>query len=882
MALKFFRKKDANAQPADDTDAIEHAPDDVDVTADAGADVDADTGEMSRRKRGKRAKSRRKEETLASVLTESEPGAAVDVMRQVDRFVLPEEVAPYGGYVVMVLPTTDSSFGGLSRKQNKNKDKGLIINLMQAGDIEIVITPALLDDDALAIIPEHDTLARMDEFGLLRDARYLWGIAVPSQEDGSLTIFTVPGQREEDADGKLYETVAEIARGDLDITEAINMQLVRGMIDIFNLDAPGYGEDGVVDAMDVVTEAYGICRAQGTIPTTDEYIMILHNKFPQIDPDYDPEADEADEDDDEDVDVMLGSGDADVVDTGVDTGADTEATDTADAGAVGTSVKVAGADVEDTGADNADADDAEDTDAENADGATDSDAEVDNAAETEAVDATEADDAASDVAAAPAAPAAAAPVIDVDALVAQITEQIRENSPAPVPEGLSQEAMDELINRQTAFLLENGLLGGGATGPERRIINQLGHSIEQTTDDLDAAVARNFLNDDLGLRLDTSLFDNTVYGQLPQLHLPDYLSNAQTPWLNDQLEALVRNINSELEADFMRRREVLRQDFVKMLTADIEEISKSVSVTNRNSGYYALQETADRQRDDMQRRQEQREHARRSELKDDFNAKRNQYISRRSEELGAEFDREHRADLDHALRMVGADMQKETENVYNAELALINYKRREDAQQRYGLAQHAVMGFMEDAIKKMHEDEAEMVRGAAQRVEDYVEKMAQDDIRHGEVLREQMDRDTRVTEIREDAERQIEQARKHADEEIARQKDVAEALRAGHEQFVAELKRDNAEYIANADRKVQAVLAEREADREHLALMQQRADEQTAAKEAAVEERAQQAEARLEEYINSQKSDNTTMIIVMVVLSIVMMAAGVALGNVFF
>lgn len=882
MALKFFRKKDANAQSADDTDVVEHAPDDVDVTADTDADAEADAGEKSRRTRGKRAKPRRKEETLASVLTESEPGAAVDVMRQVDRFVLPEEVAPYGGYVVMVLPTTDSSFGGLSRKQNKNKDKGLIINLMQAGDIEIVITPALLDDDALAIIPEHDTLARMDEFGLLRDARYLWGIAVPSQEDGSLTIFTVPGQREEDADGKLYETVAEIARGDLDITEAINMQLVRGMIDIFNLDAPGYGEDGVVDAMDVITEAYGIRRAQGTMPTTDEYIMILHNKFPQIDPDYDPEADEVDEDDDEDVDVMLGSGDADVVDTE----ADAEVTDTADAGAVGTSVKVAGVDTEGV---NIDA--AEDTDAENTNGETDSDADVEGVAEADAADTTEADDdvdsdvsddAASDVAAAPAAPTAAAPVIDIDALVAQITEQIRENSPAPVPEGLSQEAMDELINRQTAFLLENGLLGGGATGPERRIINQLGHSIEQTTDDLDAAVARNFLNDDLGLRLDTSLFDNTVYGQLPQLHLPDYLSNAQTPWLNDQLEALVRNINSELEADFMRRREVLRQDFVKMLTADIEEISKSVSVTNRNSGYYALQETADRQRDDMQRRQEQREHARRSELKEDFNAKRNQYISRRSEELGAEFDREHRADLDHALRMVGADMQKETENVYNAELALINYKRREDAQQRYGLAQHAVMGFMEDAIKKMHEDEAEMVRGAAQRVEDYVEKMAQDDIRYGEVLREQMDRDTRVTEIREDAERQIEQARKHADEEIARQKDVAEALRAGHEQFVAELKRDTAEYIANADRKVQAVLAEREADREHLALMQQRADEQTAAKEAAVEERAQQAEARLEEYINSQKSDNTTMIIVMVVLSIVMMAAGVALGNVFF
>src|SRR5699024_11435358 len=109
----------------------------------------------------------------------------------------PKEVAPNGGYVVMVLPTADPSFGGLSRKQNKDKDKGLIINLMQAGDIEIVITPELLDDDALGIIPEHDTLERMDEFTILRDARFLWGVAVTNQEDGSLTVFAVPGRREE-------------------------------------------------------------------------------------------------------------------------------------------------------------------------------------------------------------------------------------------------------------------------------------------------------------------------------------------------------------------------------------------------------------------------------------------------------------------------------------------------------------------------------------------------------------------------------------------------------------------------------------------------------------------------------------------------------------
>ena len=876
MALKkFFTKKDADAQVAED--AVDVVADTSDATVADNAAAGDSTPKKGKEKRGKRAKPRRKDEMLASVLTESEPGAAVDVMRQVKSFILPKEVAPNGGYVVMVLPTADPSFGGLSRKQNKHKDKGLIINLMQAGDIEIVITPELLDDDALGIIPEHDTLERMDEFTILRDARFMWGVAVPNQEDGSLTVFTVPAQREEDADGKLYETVAAISRGDLDITEVMNMQLVRGMIAIFDHDAEGYGEDGVVEAMDIITEAYGIRRGQGRMPTTDEYMMLLYNRFPQIDPDYDPEAEaEAETEEEsasEDGTVFEAADDAAVqTDDQTAPAVAVPVEDTDDAAGedaavpAGTSTKI---DV-DTVADDAAVQGTADETVLNDEDVVDAPQQVieDNDVAVE-------DD---DVAVA----APAQQVLDVDALVAQITEQIRENSQAQVPEGLSQADMDELIARQTTFLLENGLLGGGATGADQRIINQLGHSIEQSTEDLDSAVARNFLDDDLGLRLDTSMFDNTVYGQLPQLQLPDFTKSSQTPWLNEQLEARVRNINSELEADYMRRREILRNDYVKMLTADIEAISREVSVKNPNSRYFPLQETADKQRADMLRRQDQRVGARRQELSKDYEQRRREYVERRKDELGAEFDREHRADHDHAVRMAEADLQAQTESIYNAEIAHMNQKRKADAQQRYRLSQYQGLAFMESAIRQMHEDEAVSVRKAANTVEEYIEKMAQDDIRHGEIMREQMDRDNRVSEVREDAERQIEAARQHADTEIARYRKATDELREEHAKFIEDLNRDNAERIAHADRQVEAVRAERDSDRAHLETVRQRYEEKALAREQDAEERVKQAQADLDAYVASQKSDNTTLIMVMVVLSLVMLAAGVALGNIIF
>lgn len=877
MALNIFKKKKGSGKHAADdsveldTAAAEQMTSD-DIAIDPMGSADENPVKTGKDKRGKRAKTRRKDEALSSVLTESEPGAAVDVMRQIERFTLPKEVAPNGGYVVMVLPTADPSFGGLSRKQNKDKDKGLIINLMQAGDIEIVITPELLDDDALGIIPEHDTLERMDEFTILRDARFLWGVAVTNQEDGSLTVFTVPGRREEDADGKLFNAVAEVARGDLDITDVIDMQLVRCMIDIFNHDAEGYGADGVITAIDLVMEAYGVRRAQDKLPTSDEYTNILYDSFPLIDPEYDPEAAEAEFDDEDEVAPdntavagVVGSEDA-INSEDSETVVDTEAL--ADEDVVAQPQKV----VEDIDPSVDDEVGAEvETQAENIE-AEDIDKKEEN---------TENEDTADKVDNAAVQPVPAEP-IDVEALVKQITQEIRENSVTTVPEGLSQADMDELIARQTDFLLQNGLIGGAATGPDQRIINQLGHSIEQSTDDLDGAVARNFLDDDLGLQLDTSMFDNTVYGQLPQLTLPDFTKSSQTPWLNEQLEALVRNINSELEADYMRRREILRKDYVKMVTTDIEMISREVSIKNRNSRYFPMQEMADQERDTMLRRQEQRVSQRRQEIQKEYDERRRTYIERRLDELGAEFDRENRGDLDHALRTALTDMQSQTESIYNAEIAHMNWKRKEDAQQRYRLSQYHALSFMQPAIDEMYADEAETVRTAAQRVEDYIKSMAQDDIRHGEVIREQFLRDNRAEEIREDAERQVREAREKADVEISRISDAMDKLRTEHERFIADLNRDNAERVAHAERQIEAVRAERESDREHLETVRQRYEEKALEREQDAEERVKQAQADLDAYVAAQKSDNMTMIIVMVVLSIVMVAAGVALGNLVF
>lgn len=123
---------------------------------------------------------RRPAETLSSVVSESAPGAAIDLMARNEAFVLPNGA----GWVVLLLHTGSPAFGGLSLKQRGDEAKGSIIELIAGDQIQVVATARMLENDVLGIIPNEATLRRLNEYGILRDAAYAWGVI--SDDDGSL------------------------------------------------------------------------------------------------------------------------------------------------------------------------------------------------------------------------------------------------------------------------------------------------------------------------------------------------------------------------------------------------------------------------------------------------------------------------------------------------------------------------------------------------------------------------------------------------------------------------------------------------------------------------------------------------------------------------
>jgi hypothetical protein len=157
MALGFRNKNRAAAEVADST-AVESAGGGVAVAT------------------ASKTKKRKPQELLSSVVKESTVGAAVALLRENETFALPNGKS----WVVLALPV--DGIGGLSMKQKNDEAKGSLIELITADEITTVATLGMLESEIFGIIPSGKSLSRMDEFSLLKNAKYLWVVLTQTPE----------------------------------------------------------------------------------------------------------------------------------------------------------------------------------------------------------------------------------------------------------------------------------------------------------------------------------------------------------------------------------------------------------------------------------------------------------------------------------------------------------------------------------------------------------------------------------------------------------------------------------------------------------------------------------------------------------------------------
>ncbi len=157
----------------------------------------------------RKGKKRKPAELLSSVVNESATGAAIDLLKRNDPFALPNGTSWVG-----LLLSVDQ-IGGLSQKQKNDATKGSIIELIAADKIQVVATKAMLDEEFLGLIPNPDTLTRMDEYRLLTDAPYYW--VVFRTEDNGNTLIADAVQDV----AASYATAVAISRGERTLEQVL-------------------------------------------------------------------------------------------------------------------------------------------------------------------------------------------------------------------------------------------------------------------------------------------------------------------------------------------------------------------------------------------------------------------------------------------------------------------------------------------------------------------------------------------------------------------------------------------------------------------------------------------------------------------------------------
>lgn len=234
-------------------------------------------------------------DSLTLVIDETEPGAALDIIRQNTEWLLPNGIG-----VILALPVDasieDGGIGGLGKVSSKgNEDKGSILQRIADDKIQVCATEDMLRHNILGVIPTPASLGPdgMGEYTLFDCAKFLLTSVTP-RPDG--TLETVPVHFDE-ATGLI-----EVPDGDIDtVTLAQAQEIAAGSVTLASLIPTlwkrlgGEGADEEVVEEDIVEEA---APAAPTLPPTasapSESVEAVEN-LPHFDPDDIPDEPMVDE-----------------------------------------------------------------------------------------------------------------------------------------------------------------------------------------------------------------------------------------------------------------------------------------------------------------------------------------------------------------------------------------------------------------------------------------------------------------------------------------------------------------------------------------------------------------------------------------------------------
>lgn len=243
-------------------------------------------------KKAQKAEAKKAKDSLALVIDETEPGAALDLIRNNERWALPN-----GAGVILSLPVDapieEGGIGGLGKVSSKgDENKGSILQRIDDDKIQVLMTQDMLRHNILGIIPTEQSLSPegMGEYTLFDKAVFM--LTSVDMRDGALVVNPVH-----------YDELAgvlDVPDGDVDtVTLAQAQAISSGAVALSSLIPSLWRRlGGEVDTDSAESESEDLVEDIPVPPSADHADESLENvdNLPDFDPDEIPDEPLEDED----------------------------------------------------------------------------------------------------------------------------------------------------------------------------------------------------------------------------------------------------------------------------------------------------------------------------------------------------------------------------------------------------------------------------------------------------------------------------------------------------------------------------------------------------------------------------------------------------------
>lgn len=777
---------------------------------------------------------------LSSVVNESTPGPALELLRANTAFALPGQEA----WVMLVLPTT-GDFGGLSQ-QTSDEAKGQFIQRLHAEAIDAIVTADLLTDDALGLVPNTKSMQVMSEFEILSNARYVYAVACTDKNLGDLRIFVVPPVSLDgvtnrvdgtgDTSARMFEKIRAVTNGQAELSTLIDPKVAEAMLAVYRCEDYGDAEldEAVAANMNLIVEAV----ARDSYPTTAQFVHNLSQAFPKAEigtvgssgkhraAGAPPTAE-----------AMVAAGLQDAAQAAQDTEraqppVPPENLAYSQAGNVieeGESYPAAASET---------VDEVSDPEPD----FSDSDAEQPRP-----------DPAEPDFGGGPAAPAPGSMDMAVLAAIESLRDEVARSSQTAggLPTAPSHEPVPVDVEPGSEFTYEQALRSAG----------------------------RRYINDDLGLFVDIAPFNERLTWAPPRLEVP---TSGVTEWLGDQVEVLVAALREQINTNHETTIASLRRQYLRLADAAAADTNVLFD-PQRNPDSEWGRSFAALESDKRLLNERLSDTVLKAEkaVYEHWANRRTNYVNDAAARAGQEFDAQYGTRIKADATQAGEDVLAGGEALYEHNLAEFQQMRRSRAQQYMDVAISDILAQLDKEAEKAQRDDESMVAVALATINDYLDKHRQEDLDQAAVNARMLATDTRLEQAAQEATRRIEEIQQEASTRIANMQADADRRTAETQRQIELTSQTSRMEVSNQQARVQSLQGRLNDQTEQYEAAKRSLSESAQDQIRVAQARADAAERDKSLYISDKERRNTYQLVLslllIVVVGVVAFLAGAAL-----